>query len=53
MAIRRAQKIAGSKGGLATAKTHGNSFYSRIGSADGKISGGNFKNNKGTNKICT
>jgi len=36
-------KKAGSEGGKATAKFHGSSFYARIGSAGGKISGGNFK----------
>ena len=39
-------KKAGSEGGKATAKTHGSSFYARIGSTGGKISGGNFKNNR-------
>src|SRR5947208_15695127 len=39
-------QIAGSKGGKATARTHGKDFYARIGSRGGKISGGNFKNNR-------
>jgi general stress protein YciG len=38
-----AHQNAGSKGGLATAQTHGKDFYSKIGSVGGKISGGNFK----------
>jgi len=41
-----AHKEAGSKGGKETARTQGNDFYARIGSKGGKISGGNFKNNK-------
>ncbi len=39
-------KRTGSLGGKATAKAHGNDFYARIGSTGGKISGGNFKNNR-------
>jgi len=39
-------KRTGSLGGKATARTHGKDFYSRIGSTGGKISGGNFKNNR-------
>jgi len=39
-------KRTGSLGGKATAKIHGKDFYARIGSRGGKISGGNFKNNR-------
>ena len=39
-------KRTGSLGGKATARTHGTDFYARIGSTGGKISGGNFKNNR-------
>jgi len=39
-------KRTGSLGGKATAKAHGTDFYARIGSTGGKISGGNFKNNR-------
>lgn len=35
---------AGKKGGLATAKTHGEEFYSQIGRKGGRVSPGNFKN---------
>ncbi len=41
-----AHRRAGSLGGKLTAKTHGKDFYARIGSTGGKISGGNFKNNR-------
>ena len=43
---KEAHRRAGSLGGKATAKTHGKDFYARIGSTGGKISGGNFKNNR-------
>lgn len=36
---------AGRKGGLATARTHGDDFYRKIGRKGGKMSPGNFKNN--------
>lgn len=36
---------AGKKGGMMTAKTHDESFYSDIGRKGGRVSGGNFKNN--------
>lgn len=36
---------AGKKGGLQTAMTHDESFYSEIGRKGGRVSGGNFKNN--------
>ena len=39
-------KRTGSLGGKAIAKTHGKDFYVRIGSTGGKLSGGNFKNNR-------
>lgn len=39
-------KRTGSLGGKATAKAHGKDFYARIGKTGGKISGGNFKNNR-------
>ena len=39
-----AHQKAGSKGGLATAQTHGKDFYSTIGTKGGALSGGNFKN---------
>ena len=35
---------AGQLGGQATSKTHGKQFYENIGSAGGKVSPGNFKN---------
>lgn len=35
---------AGRKGGKATAKSHGDVFYKKIGSKGGKVSPGNFKN---------
>jgi general stress protein YciG len=35
---------AGKKGGLATAKSRGNDFYSQIGAKGGSVSPGNFKN---------
>ena len=41
-----AHSRAGSLGGKATAKTHGTDFFAKIGSSGGKISGGNFKNNR-------
>lgn len=37
--------IAGRKGGRATARTHGEGFYRKIGSKGGKMSPGNFKFN--------
>ena len=37
---------AGAKGGNATVNNQGNDFYARIGRSGGKISGGNFKNNR-------
>lgn len=36
--------LAGRKGGQATAKTHGERFYSTIGRKGGRMSPGNFKN---------
>lgn len=33
---------AGKKGGLSTAATYGNSFFSMIGRKGGRVSGGNF-----------
>lgn len=36
---------AGQKGGQATARTHGQDFYSSIGRKGGSVSGGNFANN--------
>lgn len=38
-------KKAGRKGGLATARTHGQDFYSSIGRKGGSVSGGNFARN--------
>jgi len=37
--------MAGRKGGLATARTHGDEFYRKIGRKGGRVSPGNFKNN--------
>jgi len=39
-------KRTGALGGKATARTHGRDFYARNGKTGGKISGGNFKNNR-------
>lgn len=36
---------AGRKGGQATAKTHGEDFYRKIGAKGGKVSPGNFRFN--------
>lgn len=39
----RAHAEAGRKGGLATSRTHDETFYSEIGRKGGKASPGNFK----------
>ncbi len=41
----RGHAMAGRKGGVATARAHGESFYSEIGRKGGRMSPGNFKNN--------
>lgn len=41
----RGHADAGRKGGLATSRTHDETFYSQIGRKGGKASPGNFKNN--------
>ena len=38
-------KKAGRKGGIATASSHGEDFYAKIGKKGGKVSGGNFARN--------
>lgn len=40
----RGHAAAGRKGGITTARTHGESFYSEIGRKGGRVSPGNFKN---------
>lgn len=41
----RGHAKAGRKGGQATAKTHGEDFYRKIGAKGGKVSPGNFRFN--------